>query len=63
MGTATHEDWERAMAKRNAAAMLAVRHLNWHEDEEARKCAEEALAHEKEMARISAVLDGDGEEA
>jgi hypothetical protein len=60
MRTPTHEDWERAMAKRNAAAVSAARYLIWHEDEKARQYAEEAIAYDDEMTRISIVLDGDG---
>ncbi|MBT2538776.1 hypothetical protein [Arthrobacter sp. ISL-69] len=58
----THKDWEKAQEKRNWAALDAARLLTRGDTEGAKKAAEKAVAHDDEMHRITAELDGNGTE-
>jgi hypothetical protein len=60
MESVTHEDWERARKTRNAAALVAVRHLLRGDSAGAMESARESAAADDEMDRITDVLDRRG---
>ena len=53
----THDDWLRAKSKRDVAAWVTVKRLLEGDVEVAKTAAEEYQAHDREMDRISAILD------
>jgi hypothetical protein len=54
---ATHEDWQKAKDKRDAAALQAVRHLVTGNIEAAKKEASKSASFDDEMTRIAKELD------